>query len=88
MSFAEYIMQNTVKFVYKDHPRDQQNMVLIHRWSLYAGSIAWKLYSCGLVKRSLYKQVVFRPGLTVGLSVMWAYSQLQPLVFPDDCDLW
>ncbi len=25
----------TVKLVYKDHPRDQQNVVLIHRWSLY-----------------------------------------------------
>ena len=24
----------TVKLVYKDHPRDQQNMVLIYRWSL------------------------------------------------------
>ncbi len=31
---------NTVKLVYKDHPRDQKNVVFIHRWSLYAGSIA------------------------------------------------
>ncbi len=28
----------TVKLVYKDHHRDQQNVVLICRWSLYAGS--------------------------------------------------
>ncbi len=28
-------IMNTVKLVYKDHPRDPQNMVLIHRWSLY-----------------------------------------------------
>ncbi len=24
-------------------------MVLIHRWSSYAGSIAWKVYTWGLV---------------------------------------
>ncbi len=34
----------TVKLVYKDHPMDQQNVVLIHRWSLYAGSIMRKVY--------------------------------------------
>ncbi len=34
-------------------------MVLIHRWSLYAGSIAWKVYLWVLVKCGLYKQVVF-----------------------------
>ena len=28
----------TVKLVYKDRHRDQQNMVAIHRWSLYTGS--------------------------------------------------
>ncbi len=49
----------TVKLVYKDHPKDQQNVVLIYRWSLYAGSIAWKLYTWGTVKGGLYKQVVF-----------------------------
>ena len=48
-----------MKLVYKDHPRDQQTVVLIHRWSLYAGSITWKVYPWGLVKCSLYKQVVF-----------------------------
>ncbi len=46
-------------------------MVLIHRWSLYAGSIAWELYTWGPVKYGLYKtvglyiQVVFRAGFTV-----------------------
>ncbi len=50
---------NTVKLVYKDHPRDQQNMVLIHRWSLYTGSISWTVYTSGLLKCGLYKQVVF-----------------------------
>ncbi len=52
----------TVKLVYKDHPKDQQNMVLIHGWSLYAGSIAWKVYPWGPVKCGLYKQVVLYTG--------------------------
>ncbi len=39
--------------VYKDHPRDQQNMVLIQRWSLYAASIAWKGFIWGPVKYGL-----------------------------------
>ncbi len=34
----------TEELVYKDHPRNQQNVVLIHRWSLYAGLIAWKVH--------------------------------------------
>ncbi len=39
---------------------DQQNVVLIHRWSLYtAGSIAWKVYTWGPVKCRFYKQVLF-----------------------------
>ncbi len=38
----------TVKLAYKYHRRDQQNVVLIHSWSLYAGSIAWSLYTGGL----------------------------------------
>ncbi len=33
------------EIVYKDRPRDQQNVVFIHRWSLYAGSVAWKVYT-------------------------------------------
>ncbi len=47
---AEYIIHAicTVKLVYKHHPREQQNVVLIHRWSLYAGSIAWKIYTWDL----------------------------------------
>ncbi len=44
-------------------------MVLIHRWSLYVGSITWKVYPLGPVKCGLYKHVVFmyrfRSGLTV-----------------------
>ncbi len=49
-----------MKLVCKDHPRDQQNVVLIDRWSLYAGSIAREIYTPGPVKcgfrsrRSLY----------------------------------
>ncbi len=30
--------------LYKDHPRDKPNVVLAHRWFLYAGSIARKVY--------------------------------------------
>ncbi len=52
-----YLGSFTVKIVYKDHPRDQQNVVLIHRWSLYAGSIAWKVYTLISVECDLYKQV-------------------------------
>ena len=29
----------TVKHVSRDHTRDQQNLVVIHRWALYGGSI-------------------------------------------------
>ncbi len=47
-----------MKLVYEDHPRDQK-MVLMHRWSLYTGSITLKVYPCGLVKCGLYKHVVF-----------------------------
>ena len=50
---------DTVNLVYKDHPRDQQYMVLIYRWPLYAGSITWKGYPWGPVQWGLYKQVVF-----------------------------
>ncbi len=53
------VLSCTVKPVYKDHSRDQQNVVLIHRCSLYAGSIAWQIYTCVPVKCGLYKQVVF-----------------------------
>ncbi len=52
-------MQSTVKLVYKDHYRDQQNTALIHTWSLYAGSLILKVYPWGPVKCGLYKQVVF-----------------------------
>ncbi len=27
---------NTEQLVYQDHPRDQQNVVIIHRWALYS----------------------------------------------------
>ena len=47
----------TVKLVYKDQYRDQQNVTLIHRWSLHAGSIAWNVYTWGPVQCGLYKQM-------------------------------
>ncbi len=31
---VDTIILTTVKLVYKDHPRDQKNVVLAHRWSL------------------------------------------------------
>ncbi len=48
---------NIVKLVYKDHPRDQENVVVIHRWSLgkfnSIGSI--HMWTCELISRcSLY----------------------------------
>ena len=36
--------------MYKDHPRDQHSVVLIHRWSLYPGSITWNVYPWGVVR--------------------------------------
>ncbi len=51
-------LEVTVKLAYKDHPRDQQNVIPIHRWSLYAGSIIWKVYLWEPVKCGHYKQVV------------------------------
>ena len=48
-----------MKLVHADHPKGQQNVVLTHRWSLYTGSITWKVYPWEPVKCGLYKQVVF-----------------------------
>ena len=57
-----------MKVVYKDLPRYQHNVVLIHiRWSLYVGSITCTVYHWGHAKCGLYKQVVFRAGSTVFL---------------------
>ncbi len=36
---SAFVPPGTGKLAYEDLPRDQQNAVLIHRWSLYAGSI-------------------------------------------------
>ncbi len=51
-------LADTVKLVYKDHARDQQNTFLIHRLYLYAGWIPWTVYLWGLVKYGVYLQVV------------------------------
>ena len=45
--------------LYKDHLKDKPNMVLIHSWPLYEGSITWKEYPWLPVKCGLYKKVVF-----------------------------
>ena len=39
------VQANTVNLTYKDHNRDRQNVVLIHRGSLYTGSITGKVYT-------------------------------------------
>ncbi len=52
------ITEYTVKLVYKDHTRDRYNVVLIHRWSVKAHSLTWKVYPWGCVQCCLYKQVV------------------------------
>ncbi len=39
----------TVKLVYTDHHGEQQNVVFIHRWPLYTGSVTWKVYPWGPV---------------------------------------
>ncbi len=58
MRLVAKVKKRTVKLVYKDHPRNQQNAFL-HRWSLYAGLIRRKVIILGLVKGGLYKQMVF-----------------------------
>ncbi len=58
----------------KDHPRDQQNVVHTHRWSLYSGLIPWKLYPWGPVNCGLYKQVVFIHRWS--LIHRWCYAQV------------
>ncbi len=45
--FASRVVTYTVKLVYKHHPREQENVVLIYTWSLYAGCITWKVYPWG-----------------------------------------
>ncbi len=32
-------------FVYKDHPRDQQNAVLVYKWSIHNRIMVWKLWN-------------------------------------------
>ncbi len=49
----------TVKPVYKKHPRNQLNVALIRRWSLYVGLITLKVYPWKPVQCDLYKHVVF-----------------------------
>ncbi len=61
---------NTVKLVYKDHPSDLQNVVLMLRLSLYAGSILSNVESIPLgnvvfIISGAYIQVAFRAGLTL-----------------------
>ncbi len=73
-----------MKLVYKDHPRVQQNEVLIHRWSLYAGSITQKVYPWGPVKCGLYKQVVLI--YRWSLEQVWLYF-LKPRSIVQ-CDIW
>ncbi len=65
-----------MKPVYKDHPRDQQNMFIIHRWSLYAGSTAWKVYTRVPVKCGLYKQVVFKQVRLYDLQTFRNFKQI------------
>ena len=72
----------TVTLVCKDHPRDQQNVVLIHRWSFYAGLITWKVYQQGLVKCGLYKQVAFITCVLQSRFDCIYFSRLQNAILP------
>ena len=65
-----YCTVKLVHDVWKDHIRDQQNVVLIHRWSSCTGSMTcivcpWEPEKCSLYKQVVFIQVVFRAGLTV-----------------------
>ncbi len=64
-TYRNHGKSDTVKLVYKDYLGDHHNVVLIHRWSLYTGTITWKVYPWGPIKCCLYKHVIFRLGLTV-----------------------
>ncbi len=68
-----------MKLLCKDHPRDQQNVVLIHRWSIYAGSVTFKLYPWGPVKCGLYKQVIFIYRLS--LEQVWLCTYMYSIVW-------
>ncbi len=65
----------TVKLTYKhdkDQPRDEHDVVLIQRWSRYAGSIAWKEYPWAPVNCGLCEQVVFI--YFISLEQVWLYT--------------
>ena len=74
------------KLVYKDHPRDQQSMVLIHRWSCYASAITWKVYPWGPGKCGLYRQVVFRASLAV-ITRPWYNINFRAVLNQQNCYL-
>ncbi len=61
--------------------RDQQNVVLIHRWSLYAGTAALKVYPCGSIKGSPYKQVFYTGGLQSRFAVHQFNKALFSIIF-------
>ena len=56
-SLVSFLFLNTRKLACKDHPRDQKNVVLIHRWSFYEGSITWKVYPWGATYKMWSLQV-------------------------------
>ena len=55
----EWLNDPNYSETYKDHTKEQQSVIIIHRRSLYAASITWKVYTFWSVNCSLYKQVVF-----------------------------
>ncbi len=85
--FIIYNME-LIQWNYKDHPRDQQCMlILIHRWSLYTSSITWKGYHWGPVQCGLYKQVVLYTGglqsrfgcIYFGAQALFLFLELYPV---------
>ena len=51
-----FYSNSTYSETYNDHRRDHKSVVLIHKWSLYAGCTSIHVYT---VKCGLYTQVVF-----------------------------
>ena len=67
----------------KDHPRDQHG-VLIHRWSLYAGSITWKVYPCTYTQHSSWGKtgIAWRQRLVSNNNAMIMTTKEEGLAVP------
>ncbi len=62
--YSEFRFLYTVKPVYNDHPWDPKIVVVVGRWSLFAGNLCSESYNWDL------KMVVVSSGLTLILKIV------------------